>query len=124
MAAWPDSLPCLPIAETFSFAPVPNMAEFKPELPGVAPIRRRRYTHTNLAYRGSMRLRGAQVETLKSFFADDLFDGVLSFTMRDWRVAFTSGTDVDGTFQFVEEPTYQHAGVDRFIVSLTLSKID
>lgn len=124
MAEWPESLPCLPLPGTFSFQTVPNLAEFKPEIAGVPPIRRRRYTVAGITYRGTMRLVGAQVETLKTFYSDELLDGVMTFTMRDWRKAFTSGTDEDGEFQMLEEPAYSHQGANRFDVALVVAKVD
>lgn len=120
MATWPSSLPASPIAGTLSIVPESNLAEYRPDVG--EPIRRRRFVGSRVLYSAQVTLEDDQIETLRSFFHDDLFDGVLPFDMYDWW-NITAGSPTVASFSFVEPYELAHVDVGIYRATLKLSKI-
>lgn len=113
MAAWPATVPCQPLAGAFSFSVEPNVAEFAPDVG--KPIRRRRYTARRLLYQAEMQLNAAEVAALFTFFTVDCEDGVLTFTMVDWRTGATE------TYSWTSPPSFERLTGNIWRVTLSLA---
>lgn len=121
MPAWPNNLPCLPIANSLNLTVEPNTVEFKPDVG--RPQRSRRYTLTRRPYDFQMAMTSEQVRfLLDTFFADLCNDGVSSFTCRD----FADVTDAPPTktFTWAEPPQVQQISPNRYRVAMSWVRED
>lgn len=81
MAAWPGTLPDLPLTGSFRRVAQDNVLRFSPDVGD--DIRRRRTTAKSVNDTFQMVLTQAQVVILDDFYADDCYDGAVSFTYTD-----------------------------------------
>lgn len=120
MPAWPEELPCAPIAGTLQIGLEPNIAEFKPDVG--RPQRSKRYTLSRRPYGFRLSLTAAQRVILDDFFDEECSSGVKSFTMRDVG-DFTNAPAIK-TFSWVSPPEFNQIGPAHFEAQISIARED
>lgn len=112
MPAWPPTLPTHQEIEGYEETP-PELALRSPMDAGPQKLRRR-YSTGPTAWRGTLLLSQAQVETLLAFWRDTLAGGSLSF---DWQHPRTEAAAI---MRFVTAPAPRHQAEGAWRVALEM----
>lgn len=111
-ATWPTGVTQNMIAGSYSETPIRNVVSFQPDVGDAIERRRMSIVSDKIKFQSQLTL--AERLTLKSFYRDDLKDGVLPFTRTNPKTSETI------TCKFDAEPNYADGFTDKFIVSLSL----
>jgi len=110
MAAWPSTLPALPLQDNFSEQSADGVLRSKE---GEPTVERRRYSAVPTAVTHSLRLSRAQKAYLDTFYYTDLAGGAIPF---DYTDPLTGGSL---SVRFLEPPDLQLLGFE-LVASLSL----
>ena len=112
MATWPATLPQSLSRRGYEEAEGDNVIRTTVD---IGPQkRRRRFTAVVRPLRGTMVFTNTQLETFRTFFSTDVFDGALGFTFPDQR---GTGTVI---VVFAEPPSWANVGGDNYRIALNL----
>ena len=116
---WPTSLPQAPLVDQWTGGPQRNIVSFQPEI-GPSITRRRGSSALSVWEAAFPPFDATQLAAFRSFFEDDLFDGVLAF---QWDDPITGTTCL---WRFAdEEPPYKitATAASLYMVSMKLIKL-
>jgi len=115
MPTWPVTLPQKFSADGYDESAPDNVIRSKPD---TGPDKIRRRTTANIRpYKTTLRMTGAQVDTLDAFYVTTLLSGSLAF---DWQEPRSGSTK---SFRFVSAPKYSPRGGDFWNVALDLEQL-